>query len=87
MFYNGFGNGSQRILRREQADWLLAKKFFAESFFFALGEEILKNRFFTFKFFLSSTCTYTEDMFKFDAILGSFFEDVRYEMQVHEIIE
>jgi hypothetical protein len=40
--------------------------------FFSLGEEILKNHVFTFKLFLSSTCTYTKDMFTFDVILSLF---------------
>jgi hypothetical protein len=64
-------NSQRRVLRREQADWLSVKKFFAESFC-ALSEEIFKNHFFTFKLFLSSTCTYTKDMFKFDTILSLF---------------
>jgi hypothetical protein len=41
----------RRILHREQAGWLSAKKFFGESFFIALGGEILKKHFFTFNFF------------------------------------
>jgi hypothetical protein len=38
----------------------------------ALGEEIFKKTPFHLQFFLSSTCTYTKDMFKFDAILSQF---------------
>jgi hypothetical protein len=34
----------RRILHLEQAVWLSAKKFFAECFFIALGEEILKKK-------------------------------------------
>jgi hypothetical protein len=52
--------------------WALGEEFFRREFFLALGEEIFKNNFFTFKIFLSSTCTYTKDMFKFDAILSLF---------------
>jgi hypothetical protein len=50
----------------------LGEEFFAESFFLALGEVILKNSLFHLQTFLSSTCTYTKDMFKFDAILSLF---------------
>jgi hypothetical protein len=32
----------------------------------------LKNHFFTSQIFLSLTCTYTKDMFKFDVILSLF---------------
>jgi hypothetical protein len=50
----------------------LGEEFFAESIFFALCEEFfLKNYFFTFNF-LSTTCTYTKDLFKFDTILSLF---------------
>jgi hypothetical protein len=51
---------------------LSAKKFFIESIFIALGEVILKNSLFHLQNFLSSTCTYTKNMFKFDAILSLF---------------
>jgi hypothetical protein len=64
-------NCQWRILRRESFDWLSAKKFFAESFF-ALNEEIFLKKTFLPSIFLSSTCTYTKDMFKFDAILSLF---------------
>jgi hypothetical protein len=37
-------NSRRRILRRESSDWLSTKKFFAESIFFALGEEIFLKK-------------------------------------------
>jgi hypothetical protein len=64
-------NSRRRILRREQADWLSSKKFFAENFL-ALSKEILKKSLLHLHIFLSSTCTYTKDIYKFDAILSMF---------------
>jgi hypothetical protein len=64
-----FAESKKKSRRRKK---LSVKVFFAESFFLALGEVIFKKSFFTFKLFLSSTCTYTKDMFKFDAILSLF---------------
>jgi hypothetical protein len=68
------GNGAfaeSNTLWREHTLGLSAKSFRRE-FFLALGEVILKKLLFTFKLFLSSACTYTKYMFKFDAILSIF---------------
>jgi hypothetical protein len=51
LFTESKKNSRRRILHREQAGWLSAKKFFAESFFIALGEEILKKSLFHLQFF------------------------------------
>jgi hypothetical protein len=64
-------NSRRRIFHREPVDWLSAKNFIVESFFLALGI-FFKKSLFHFHFFLSSTSTYTNDIFKFDAILSLF---------------
>jgi hypothetical protein len=65
-----------KILGEEQtlSKKTLGEEFFAESISLTLGEEFFLKKI-TFSppnFFLSSTCTYTNYMFKFDTILSLF---------------
>jgi hypothetical protein len=92
-------NTRQRFLYQVPTSWLSAKNFFAKCNFLTPGKENFKNHFFASNFFLSSTYTYTKLMLKFGTILPRFaifknftsfyvfFVCLRYELQVHEIIE
>jgi hypothetical protein len=60
-------NSSPRASRLALREEVLRQEFFRSR-----RSNFLKNHFFTLKLFLSSTCTYTNDMFKFDAILSLF---------------
>jgi hypothetical protein len=77
----------QRFFCRVPTSWLSAKNFFAECNFFALGKVVLKNHFFTSKFFLSSTYIYTKLMLKVGTISALFaiFENFTFFLGIFRI--
>jgi hypothetical protein len=57
---------------KSQKQKTLGEGIFHREFFSCSRRRNFKKSLFTFNFFLSSTCTYTKDMFKFDIILSMF---------------
>jgi hypothetical protein len=92
-------NTRQRFLYQEPIGWLSAKNFFAKCNFLTLGKENLKNHFFASNFFyhqhtlIQNLCSNLAQFqlyllyLKILILSRYFFVYVRYELQVHDIIE